>query len=244
MQYSKSIDVIRGEVVHKLNDFEVFKESVNYTSKLSSFSAVVTILSVVAIGYNLISTIITMLDGGIPFRYFQRIFFSSNGTDIIYYVTTMLGFGGLVIGGIGLVIAYIKKNRDFQKIYDHYTTNPQLESIRFAKYGRYYFQFKLPEELTMFERLVSTTELQQDNKMSRMMNDSNFATNLNPFNKKLKKEYGFSIGVHAVLPITNPYIHDYTDGSYRLDVVIKKSSSSIDVNKIYGNTPQIQDMSI
>ena len=244
MQYSKSIDVIKGEVIHKLNDFEVFRDSVNYTSRLSSFSAVVTILSVMAIGYNLISTIMTMLGEGIPFRYFQRVFFSSNGTDIIYYITTMLGFGGLVIGGIGLVIAYIKRTRDFKNIYNHYTMNPQLEKIRFAKYGGYYFQFKLPEELTMFEELVSTVEWQQDNKMARLMRDANFVTNLNPFNKKLKKVYGFSKGVHAVLPITNQYIHDYTDGSYRLDVLLNKSNVMVDVNKLYDNAPQIQDMSI
>lgn len=124
----------------KFTSFNDFKSRVIYNDRFKNVFSGAIILLILAVGYNLLSTIFTIIENGLLNKpqYWLRIFLSIEGESGVSPIWAVIVYGTYVLVPVCIIfgiIYLVLRNGKLRKVYDAYQANgvhPYLKATNFS----------------------------------------------------------------------------------------------------------------
>lgn len=207
----------------RLKDYSLFKKYVSYTSFFTVAGIVFLAISSVGLMYN-IKSIFRLITLQVDFDYldtFQKIIY------VIIIISLYFFINGIVL----IIIGLLRKDSNYQKIYNEFISNPVINHKQLVKINKNYsLVFKNNEDTRRMISLIKDNVFEDNKKYKKMVKNRNFITDPTRLSDYLKENYGFTNEIESVEITKSKKILNCYEGDYLLyveafenrEIIVKK----------------------
>lgn len=221
---------MKKDLMKKINDIistpENFFRYVEINNKLASAAGIMIVIGVFANAYNLISTLIWFIENGFRYirYYFIEVYFSTQGTNMFFAITSIIGIILIIIGVILLLVYnfFVKENYK-DNLFSQYKKDESIQLTPVFRINKHYgFSTENEEnytELKQFMEEDSKASIKLVNFFKRVTNK----TTIKDINNKINKLTSIQIEGKAIIALNTINLIKFDNQEYLITIVDSSS---------------------